>query len=171
MFDLKLYFHNLTFYDYIGLGWLFFAFILLLIFAIYFINKKPLFSLFMILFSFSFLVFGFFGVKYFLNQTVRKNVTKIEDIKPLHFSNSIIITGYIKNMGKINYKECFINIKIIKSSNNKIKEFINLLKPIKKETISINKQINKDKSYNFKITVNNIIYRKDYNISSKTICY
>ncbi len=168
---IKLYLENLTVYDKVALIWLVLTFLILLIFGLYFLRKKPIFSLFCIIFSFIFLGFGFFGVKYLIDVTIRKNIVTIAKIKPLHFSNSVIIEGSIENLGKINFKECIVNLKITRHSSNRIKNFINLLKPIRNESIFINRLIPKNQSYKFKTIVNNIIYKKDYNTTAHAICY
>ncbi len=161
----------MTIYDHIGLIWLILTFFILLIFGFYFLKRKPMFSLFCIIFSFVFLITGFFGVKYFLDITVRKNIITINKIEPLHFSSSVIVEGNIKNKGKINFKECIITLKIVRHSNNKIENFISLLKPIRKESILIDKLILKNQDYKFKTTINAIAYKKDYDTVAMAICY
>ncbi len=171
MISLKLYFQNLTLYDYVGFGWLFLTFIILIIFSLYFFGKKPIFSILMLFVSFLFLPIGFFGLKYFLDNSVRKSGVEISKIKPLHFTNSLIVEGDITNRGKIDFKECILKIKIKKRDKNKIRDFIDSIKPIRKVTIFIDKPIAKMQSHKFKTMIDNITYKKDYNVSASAICY
>ncbi len=171
MLSLKLYFQNLTIYDYIGFGWLFLTFIILVIFSLYFFGRKPMFAIFMLFISFLFIPGGFLGIKYFLDNNIRKNSVNISKIKPLHFTNSLIVEGDITNKGKIDFKKCILNIKIKKSDKNKIRNFINLLKSIRKVTMFIDKPIAKMQNYHFKTMINDITYKKDYNVSASAICY
>jgi len=168
---IKLYLQNLTIYDYVGLIWLVLVFFLLLVFGLYFLKSKPIFSLFTILFSFIFLIAGFFGVKYFLDTTIRKSVVHISKIKILRYSNSLIIEANITNKGKIPFKECIITIKTIKHSSNKIKDFIASLKPVRKESILLKRQILKNRSYKFKTMIDNMVYQKDFNTTAQSMCY
>ncbi len=171
MYSLKLYLHSLTLYDYIGIGWLVLLTILFISIGFYFINKRVLLSISLLIFSFLFLIFGFFGLKYFLSLTVRKSVLKIEKIKPLHYTKSVIIKGEIQNRGKIDFKECILDIKIIKISKNRIKNIINDIKPIAKRSILIEREIKKDQDYKFTEFLNGVSFKKDYNISAKAECY
>ncbi len=171
MYQFKIYFHYLTFYDYFGIFWVLLSFFLFIILAFCFIRKKTILSLFIFIFSFIFLIVAFLGVKTFLDNTVRKNKITILHAKQLHFENALIISGKLKNLGKINFSKCIITFKISKKTNNKIKNIIYNIKPISKRSIIINKNISKGNSYFFKTILNNIIYKNNLNLTAHANCY
>lgn len=170
MLDLKVYFQHLTIYDYVGFIWLVLTFLILFVLIIYLFRSKPLFTVFMLFVLCVSLPVGFFTLKYFIDKNIRKSdiTSKVETLR---YTKSLIVEGNITNSGKINYKECLITAKIIKKSNNKIKDFLNSLKPIKKETIFIDKPIDKGESKSFKIMIEGIEYKKDYDTVVSAKCY
>lgn len=171
MYQLRLYFHYLTFYDYCGMFWVLLSFFLFIILAFCFIRKKIVLSLLIFIFSFIFLFGAFFGIKIFLDNTIRKNKITILHAKQLHFENALVISGKLKNLGRINFNKCIITFKISKKTNNKIKNIIYNIKPISKRSIIIDKEILRNNSYIFKTILNNIIYKDNLNLTAHANCY
>jgi ATP-dependent phosphoenolpyruvate carboxykinase len=112
-----------------------------------------------------------FGVKFFLDQSVRKVEVITDKITKLNFASSLIITGHIKNEGKIAYKKCQITAKVIKYDENEYKNTLNSLKPIISKSIDINKSISKGEEALFKIVIDDFKYKKDYNVTLSGVCY
>ncbi len=168
---LKLYFQNLTLYDYIGIGIVGIVFLLLFILSLILLFKKPFLGFLIFLLSFLILPFGIFGIKDFLNQTLRKSEFVIKKAKPLHFSNSLLIEAQIRNLSKIDFRQCFIQLKIIKKSNSKLKNFLFTLKPLQIKTIYLYKPIPKNSSYILKKILDNVTYNKNEKLISEIACY
>ena len=61
-----------------------------------------------------------FGIKFFLDKTVRKVDVVTEKVSKLHFASSLIITGHLTNDGKVPFQKCRVNAKVFKISENKI---------------------------------------------------
>ncbi len=168
---LKLYFQNLSLYDYIGIAIVSMVFLLLFILSLILLFKKPFVGFLIFILSFLVLPLGIFGVKEFLNQTLRKSEFIIKKIKPLHFSNSLLLEAKIKNLSKINFNQCFIELKIIKKSNSKLKNFLFELKPLQTKMIYLYKPISKNSSYTLKKILDNVLYSNSKKLISKIACY
>ena len=168
---LKLYFQNLTLYDYIGVSIVGIVFLLLFILSIILIFKKPFLGFLIFIFSILELPFGIFGIKEFLNQTLRKSEFVIKKIKPLHFSNSLLLEAEVKNLSKTNFSQCLIELKIIQKSDSKLKNFLYKLKPLQIKTIYLYKPIQKNSSYTIKRILDNVLYNDSEKLVSKIACY
>ena len=168
---LKTYLNNLHIYDYIGFGLVGVAFLLFFIISLILLFKKPIVGFILMMLTLAILPIGFFGVYKVLNNTVRKSKIIIKKVKPLHFSNSLLVEAEIKNLSKIEFGECFIEFKIFKKSKSKIKNFIYGLKPLVTRSIYIYDLIPKDSSYEFKKILNGATYTPEENLTAKMDCY
>ncbi len=168
---LILYTHNFTFYDYIAYGWLFLTFLIFVIFSILISKKSSVLSFLSFLLSLILILAGPFILKYILDKNIR--TVKIEhiNIQKLHFSDTLIIDFTIKNNSKVNFKECFVKLKIYKPSKNKYKNLLNQLKPIKFKPILYNDTIKTDSSVEKRVVLDNFRYGKDINVSIDANCY
>jgi len=112
-----------------------------------------------------------FGIKYFLDTTVRKVDVVTDKVAKLHFASSLIVTGHITNAGKVPYQKCRINAKVFKISENKYRNILNNLKPLRNKTIVVDKNISQGEEAMFKIVFENFKYSKEYNVSVSGACY
>ncbi len=169
--DIINYITHLSIYDYISYVWVLLLFILVLTLSIIISNKRPILSIFLIFFNFVFLVFSPLFIDILMQKSVKKSKVIIEKQEFLHYGNSFIVEGKVKNLGKIDFKECKIKVKIYKFSKNFLKKYFYLLKPLRKKTIWIKDLIPKKGQKGFRVVIDKINYKKDLNISVKAECY
>lgn len=131
--DILNYLTHLTIYDYIAYAWALLLFILVLALSIIISNKRPIFSIFLIFFDFVFLVFSPLFVDIFMQKSIKKTKVIIEREEFLHYGNSLIIEGEVENLGKIDFKECKVKVRIYRFSKNILKKYLYLLKPLQKK--------------------------------------
>ncbi|HIP46081.1 MAG TPA: DUF2393 domain-containing protein [Campylobacterales bacterium] len=165
------YVHSLTVYDYAAFGWLLFLFLIFLTLAILLGRKKPTLAIALIMITILLMFVAPFGIKYFLDTTVRKVDVVTDKVAKLHFASSLIVTGHITNAGKVPYQKCRINAKVFKISENKYRNILNNLKPLRNKTIVVDKNISQGEEAMFKIVFENFKYSKEYNVSVSGACY
>ena len=165
------YIHALTIYDYAAFGWLLLLFFIILVLAILLGRKKPTLAISLIMITILLMFVAPFGIKYFLDKTVRKVEVVTDDISQLHYAASLIITGHLLNDGKVPYQKCRINAKVFKVSKNKYRNILNNLKPLRNKTIVMEKNISQGEEAVFKIVFENFRYSKEYNVSVSGGCY
>ncbi len=165
------YIQALTLYDYAAFGWLLFLFLIILTLAILLGRKKPTLALSLIMIVILLMFVAPFGMKYFLDTTVRKVVVVTDKVAKLHFASSLIITGHIINSGKVPYQKCRVNAKVFKISENKYKNILNSLKPLRNKTIVVDKNISQGEQAVFKIVFDKFTYTKEYNVTLSARCY
>jgi len=165
------YIHHFSMYDYIAYAWLILLFFITILLAIMVAKKSPTFSVLILIIALTLLFAGPFVLKHYLDKFIRPSLTKIEQIKKLTFSDTLIINGTLTNLSKKSFSTCNINISIIKTSKNDIQNFINQLKPLRKQSISIDSTIEVNSTKEFRVVFDNYRYLKDINISSKSECY
>ncbi|NPA81074.1 MAG: DUF2393 domain-containing protein [Epsilonproteobacteria bacterium] len=169
--DIITYLAHLTWYDYLAYGWVFLLFIVILILFIILSQKKPILSTVFIFLDFVFLVFSPVLIDSFMNKTVKRADVNITSQKYLHFGHSLIIEGEVKNLGKVDFKECKVKTSVYKVSKNSIKSYLYKLKPLRRRTIWIKKPVPKRKSAEFRVVIDNFRYGGDFNVSVKAECY
>jgi len=165
------YIHHFSMYDYVAYAWLILIFFVTILLAIMVAKKSPLFSILILLISLTLLFAGPFVLKHYLDKFIRPTSSKTLEVKKLTFSDTLIINGSVTNLSKKSYSTCKINVAVIKSSKSDIQNFVNQLKPLLKQTISINKPIEINVTKEFRAVFNNYTYSKDVNISIKSECY
>ena len=165
------YVHSLTVYDYAAFGWLLFLFLIFLTLAILLGRKKPTLAIALIMITILLMFVAPFGIKYFLDTTVRKVDVVTDKVAKLHFASSLIVTGHITNAGKVPYQKCRINAKVFKISENKYRNILNNLNPLRNKTIVVDKNISQGEEAMFKIVFENFKYSKEYNVSVSGACY
>jgi len=165
------YVHALTLYDYVAFGWLLFLFLIILTLAILLGRKKPRLAISLIMMTILLMFVAPFGLKYFLDKTVRKVDVVMDKVSKLHFASSLIVTGHLSNDGKVPFQKCRINAKVFKIDENKYKNMLNSLKPLRNKTIVVDKNISQGEEAVFKIVFENFKTTKDYNVSLSAECY
>lgn len=169
---IKLYIHNLSIYDYIGLGIVGIVFFLFFILFLILLFKKPLLGFAGIIFTLFIPPAGIYTVYNLTNKYLRKSEVVFKKIQPLHFSNSLLLDADIKNHSKINFNICYIELKIIKKSRSKVKKFLYELKPLNIKSIYIYQYIPKNSSFEFKKILNDTVYDiKNDKLTAKIACY
>ncbi len=165
------YLHALSLYDYVAFGWLLFLFLIILTLAILLGRRKPRLAIFLIMITILLMFIAPFGMKYFLDNTVRKVDVVMDKVSKLHFASSLIVSGHLRNEGKVPFQKCRINAKVFKIDENKYKNMLNSLKPLRNKTIVVDKNISEGEEAMFKIVFENFKTTKDYNVSLSAECY
>ena len=158
-------------YDYAAFGWLLFLFLIILVLILLLARKKPRLSLFLVIVVLLLLFVAPFGVKYFLDQTVRKVDVVLDNSAKLQYASSLIVTGHLSNEGKVPYKTCQLTTKVFKIDSNKYKNALNSLKPLRKKTILLDKNLSKGQTMTFKVVFEKFTYAGEYNITLDAVCY
>jgi len=165
------YANHFSMYDYGAYAWLILLFFVTILLSILVAKKSPIFSILILLLSLALLFAGPFILKNYLDKSLRPSISKTIEVKKLNFSNSLIVTGDVTNVSKKNFSICSIDITVLKNSDNEIKNFINQLKPLRKQTISIDKLIEVNTTKEFRVVFDNYTYSNDINVSIKSECY
>ncbi len=166
------YLHHLSVYDYIAYGWLLAVLVGSLLFAIALAGKKSKTALYMILIVLILMVTGPFGMKYGLDQTIRKVVLQDTNSTQLHFAKDLIVTGVIKNEGRIDLAGCRVFVKIVKKDSNRYKELLYALKPLRKKSVHLEKKLVKGDDLPYKIVFNHFAYKENlYRVDQSVECY
>ncbi len=165
------HFHHLELWDYLAFVW-FFALVFLFVLLGFMLLRRHLLMGFLILTVMIIIAFvGPFFLKFYLNDTIRKNKVEIVSAKQLHFSDTFIIKGTLTNLSKQNFSTCKIYIGFYAHSKNKYKQYINDIFPYAKVTKKFDKSIQKGQSADFKHVLNNFKIKKDANLSAVAECY
>jgi len=169
--DITCYLNAFTIYDYAAFIWLGTLFFILFLLALVLIRKKPYFSILLIVICLFLAFLGPVGVKTILDKTIRKNEIISKEVRKLHFSNSLIVAGELKNISKIKFKKCKIEALVTKASKNSYINYPYKLKPLKKKTIIISKEIPVNETVDFRIVFEDFKYKKDINVTINGECY
>ena len=154
--------------DYILFGAIVFIFFLLILSALLFRKKEGL-SIFLVLFSFFFLVLSPFISYPILHNYLYENELTLVSQKKLQFTKAVVVLGKLKNISKRDFQSCQITANVNKHTSNKYKNYIYTFKPIMKMSI-IEEDIVIDNEIDFKIIVEPFTYSKDYNITLGADC-
>ena len=165
------YIHHLTIYDYFALSWVGVFFIFIMMIVLLNIKKRTKFAISFFLVSLVLIVFSPIFIKLYFDKTVRKVEILNQKITKLNFANMLIIKGKLQNKGKIDYKKCRIFTKVIKKDENKYKNIINNLKPLRKMSILLDRELKKEEKERFKIVMKDFDLKDIYDVKVSGECY
>ncbi len=165
------YVHSLTIYDYLAFGWLALLLIVMFLFSIMMIKKRPKCAILLMFVTTFFIFVAPISIKLFLDKSVRKVVVVDKNHTILNFSKSLIVTGELENRGKIDLYKCYINSKILKTPENFFKDISNYLKPIEEKTIILTEDLFQKERKEFKMVFENFKYSGSYDVIVKAECY
>ena len=110
-------------------------------------------------------------IKLYFDKTVRKVEILNQKITKLNFANMLIIKGKLQNQGKIDYKKCRIFTKVVKKDENKYKKVLNSLKPLRKMSILLDRELKKEEKERFKIVMKDFDLKDIYDVKVSGECY
>ncbi len=165
------YIHHLTIYDYFAISWVgvFFFFVIMMVFLN--IKKRTKFAISLFLISLILVAFSPIFIKLYFDKTVRKVEILNQKITKLKFANMLIIKGKLQNQGKIDYQKCRIFTKVVKKDKNKYKNILNNLKPLRKMSILLDKELKKENKESFKIVMKDFDLQDIYDVKISGECY
>lgn len=141
--------YNLTFYHYGVAGFLGVVFILFFILAVM-LRKKPLVSALFFLFSALMSGPAMLG-GYVLTEEYLRRVDVTEfNVKRLEFVKAFVITGSVKNSGKLPFKKTYIKVKFVKKDSRWWMQIKNFYTPVAEELFTIDETIGVGASSEFK---------------------
>ena len=166
------YLHHLSPYDYIAYGWLVAVLVGFLLLSIVLAGKKPKTSLVLILIVLILMMAGPFGMKYALDRTIRKVALEDTNTTQLQFAKDLIVTGKIANEGKIDMSGCRVFVKVLKKDDNRYKQMLYKLKPLRKKSIHIKKRLAKGEEMAYRVVLEHFTLHKDtYVVEQNVECY
>ena len=165
------YLHHFSMYDYAAYAWLILIFFVTILLSILVAKKSPILSVLILMLSLGVLFAGPLVLKHYLNKYLRPSLSQPILVKKLSFSDTLIVTGALTNQSKKSFSTCKVNISVLKSSESKIQNFINQLKPLLNQSISIDKPIEVNATKEFRVVFDRYTYPDDINISIKSECY
>ncbi len=165
------YIHYLSIYDYIAYGWLLALLICFLLLAIVLANKKPKLATFFIFSVFVLMFIGPLGLKYGLDKIIRNALVVDQNSTQLPFSKNLVVVGKIENRGKVDFQKCRVFVKVLKEDKNKYKQILDLLKPIRKKTLTLDSNISKGKTLAYRVVLDHFDYHKSYIVTQDVECY
>ena len=165
------YIQHLTIYDYFAISWVgvFFFFIMMIVFLN--IKKRTKFSISLLLISLILVAFSPIFIKLYFDKTVRKVEILNQKITKLNFANMLIIKGKLQKKNKIDYKKCRIFTKVVKKDENKYKNILNNLKPLRKMSILLDRELKKENKERFKIVMKDFDLKDIYDVKVSGECY
>ncbi|WP_369075334.1 DUF2393 family protein [Sulfurospirillum oryzae] len=135
-------------------------------------RRSSVASLFLIIFALLMLVIAPFLIKMKLGELLRATSTEVTMAKKLTFSASFIVEGNIYNNSNKDFTLCLIHTSIIKQTDAQgLKAYINMLKPIAKQSILVRQDLPKEGVMEFQSVFDNYNYSDDVNATLKAECY
>jgi len=165
------YINHFSIYDYVAYAWLILLFFIALLLAIVIAKKRPVISILIVLISLTLLIGGPFVIKKYLDEYLRPTQNTTVLVKKLTFSKALVVTVEVKNISKQNYSICNTEVSVLKSGNGYIQNTINKLKPLRKQTISIEEPLDVNATKDLRVVFDNYTYEKDINVSISSVCY
>ncbi|MCH9812769.1 MAG: DUF2393 domain-containing protein, partial [Epsilonproteobacteria bacterium] len=107
-----------TTYDYAAFGWLIFLLLILIVLAITLSKRKPKFASFLIFLVLILMFSAPVAIKIFLDKTIRKVSIVDQNHTKLNFSKVLVVTGTVKNEGKVDLNKCYLSTKVLKLTGN-----------------------------------------------------
>ncbi|WP_024954939.1 DUF2393 family protein [Sulfurospirillum arcachonense] len=166
-----IYVNNFSMYDYVGFAWLILIFFVTILLAVVMAKKSPVFSIFIFIISLILLFAGPFILKNYLDDYLRGSTNKTLLVKKLHFSNALIVNGEVTNISQKNFYICNVTISLLNQSDNYIKNIFNQLKPLRKQTISIDEPIEVNSTKEFRVVFDQYTQIDDINVTINSVCY
>lgn len=158
-------------YDYIAYSWLILSFFVALLLAILLAKKSALASILVLLFSLALIGIGPFVLKHMLDKHLRSSHISLSSVKKLHFSDILIVDGTLQNTSKNPFHMCTLHTSIYKQSSNALKQILYTLKPLRKKSILITKDIEPNHEEDFKVIFYNYSSNDEINASIQAECY
>ncbi len=166
------YLHHLSVYDYIAYGWLVAVLVGSLLLAIVLAGKKPKTSLLLILIVLVSMMAGPFGMKYALDRIVRKTALTDTNTTHLQFAKDLIVTGKIVNEGKIDFSGCRVFVTVLKKDENRYRQMLYMLKPLRKKSLHIEKRLPKGEEMAYRVVLEHFALREGtYDVRQRVECY
>ncbi len=166
------YLNHLGLYDYLGLFWYGFTFLVLIVLAIFIAKRSSVFALLVIILALLFCIIAPFVLKYKLNTYLRPTIVEVQLIKKLSFSDTLIIEAIIRNASEKSFSRCLIQSFIYKKNQETgLKSTLLRLKPFANQSILSESIIAPGADFEFKTTLEGFAYDGEVDADIKAECY
>lgn len=135
-FEIREFFHNFLIYHYLFFGFLFLFSILLLVLGVVFRKKSKLSFLFYFS-SFLSLFFAPFVGSFYLEEYLRGVTLQNMKVSRLVYTEAIVVSAKLHNKGRVPLNTTHLLFSVVKKDNNSIREFVNVLRPVKTDKITM----------------------------------
>lgn len=160
---------SLTNYDYIGFILALVLFVLFLVLALI-LRRRVKLALFLSMLSFLSLFSLPVAMHLLVKKTLFKNEAKIELVKKLHYSDTLLIKGTLFYKGSYEAKHCKVEVAVHKKDQGFFKDLAYAIKPYKKGKWELDKAFSKGDTVSFKVVIEPYLYQGDYNLSLSSEC-
>ena len=167
-FYLDYTFHSLTKYDLMAIGWVVLLALLMLIMAI-FIKRRSL-SYFLFFLGFVLFFFGPPAIKIALDRIIRATEVTVTAVKPLKFSQTLLLEGNITDRGKIDFSDCDLLI-VTYRPDTPLKTWAAWFKPRHVYLRRLNQPLLRGETKDFRLLVDPFYDRGDFNVTVDARCY
>ncbi len=157
--------------DYIAFAWLVLLFFVFLFLAILLARGRPLLAMIIVILDLALLGGGPFGIKYILDSKIRDVETKLETIKQLTYSDTLILQGTLQNRGKVNFNWCKVHLNIYPKQKNGAIYKILPIKSLHERSITIETPPKKSELVTFELVWENIRLDENQSVVAKGECY
>lgn len=159
---------QLTLYDYLLFGGSVLLFVLFLVLAILLRKRTGLAITCTLLAVMTILFVPTVGYVE-LNDYIYKHDVGITEIRPLEFSDALVVRGTLTNRSKRDFHTCTITAGAYKVAHNSVLDLLYPLNPFRSGSIT-KTNVLKGEKLEFKIFVEPFRYTKDYNVSIGATC-
>ena len=167
---LNFYVVHFTTYDYLALFWVVIVFLLILFMVILLITKHQSLSAVFLFLDIIFLFFGTYYALDFVDSTTRQRTAKIENVKQLYYSDTVIVNASIKNESKKPFNFCEVKINFIKNAPYRLAQIANRIKPIMTKKYEIKTPLMPNEVKEIKFIIDNF-RPKNYSTIIKSECF
>jgi hypothetical protein len=164
------FFGQFNIFDILGFSFVIFLGILIIYLAIA-LRKKIVLMILLLLIGIGVLSGGPFLMDKLIDSIVKKTSITNLNLKQLQFTDALVVTGSLNNLGKVAFKKCKIVVTTRKTSTNKYKDMLlDYKKPANSYTLNLDGGIEMKANKDFKFIVNG--FRTDATMKTevKGIC-
>jgi hypothetical protein len=169
--DLLFVLQNAKLIDFLAYGWVFLAFVFIVLLGI-FIAIKSWWQIGFLFILASF--FGLFAGSYYANKYISENLRPVSiskiGTKQLQYVDALMVDFNITNNSNDVLNVCKIELGFYLGSTQTAKDFLSSLNPFAKKRIILNEELLPKQSIEIKEFVNDFAFI-DYNITKKAECF
>jgi hypothetical protein len=152
-----------------------FVFVLILGFAFIVLaialRKNIVVLILMLLLGIGVMAGGPYAMSYMVDSVTRKSVISGLDIKQLNFTKALVVSGNLRNAGKIDLKDCRVVVEVWKKSNSDYKKYIRMFKkPKYKKEFIVAEHLPLRRSQEFRVVYDNFRTPNKMDVVVKSKC-
>jgi hypothetical protein len=167
---IELFLDDYSLYDILGFSFTIILGFLFIVLAIA-LRKNILAMILMLLLAIGTFAGGPFAMSYMVDTVTRKTVIDRLEIKQLNFTKALVVSGSLRNAGKIALRDCKVVIEVWKKSNSDYKEYVRMFqKPKRKKEFMLTNSLPLRSSQDFRVVYDNFRSTENMDIIVKGKC-